>query len=304
MYTRPAVARGVGDARGALTTPPIFTHHLGLAHTWTISLHTHTHTHTPAVLSPRHEDRCHSLPPLGLHSTFAGSLTRGPPAHRTPLSAAPILMSQRRCHLLLLCCAVPLLLARSAPSPPPSPSLDAAARERASTALRYAVDIGDEAKVEAAIQAGANVNDLGSNQQPPLVMASLAGHAGIIKLLLAAGADTTIGEGSGYTPLHAAAYQGQAEAVKVLLESGVKPEFHSDGAFTEGRRRRGSRGARQLERSPHAHAHWSARSSLSSPSSLLPSCRLPSTAPSMLGARTKVCRHDSGLSGLWRALRS
>ena len=46
--------------------------------------------------------------------------------------------------------------------------------------------------------------------QTPLVFASLGGQEEAVRQLLAAGADTAIGESGGYTPLHASAYQGRA----------------------------------------------------------------------------------------------
>jgi len=67
--------------------------------------------------------------------------------------------------------------------------------------------------------------------QTPLMMAVLMGKTQAVKLLLKAGADTTIGEKDGYTPCHGAAFQGRPEVMKMLLEHGLPctTDRHKDG---------------------------------------------------------------------------
>ncbi|EAQ92988.1 hypothetical protein CHGG_01223 [Chaetomium globosum CBS 148.51] len=57
----------------------------------------------------------------------------------------------------------------------------------------------------------------------PLACASMAGHAGLVEILLAKGADPTSGANDGMTPLHLAARHGQAPVVHLLLGAGVDP---------------------------------------------------------------------------------
>jgi len=56
---------------------------------------------------------------------------------------------------------------------------------------------------------------------PPLVVASLAGHADIVGLLLERGADIEIRNKHGLTALHAAAYAGNLDIVKLLVSKGA-----------------------------------------------------------------------------------
>ncbi|KAH6650436.1 ankyrin repeat-containing domain protein [Chaetomium tenue] len=57
----------------------------------------------------------------------------------------------------------------------------------------------------------------------PLAYASMNGHAHLVELLLAKGADPTSGASDGMTPLHLAARHGQAAVVHLLLGAGVDP---------------------------------------------------------------------------------
>ena len=66
--------------------------------------------------------------------------------------------------------------------------------------------------------------------QSPLMNAVLSGNTGAVKILLAAGADTSIAEQDGYTPMHGAGFQGRAEIAKLLIEHGLNPsDRHKDG---------------------------------------------------------------------------
>jgi ankyrin repeat protein len=72
------------------------------------------------------------------------------------------------------------------------------------------------------VYAGANVRAVTRlGGFTPLLMASERGYAGVIDVLLKAGADPKIATSSGTTPLMFAAASGQTEAVRLLLDKGV-----------------------------------------------------------------------------------
>lgn len=136
----------------------------------------------------------------------------------------------------LLTISVDAAAAKSTGKKPKSKSKSAGSRfedaDAATIGLNAAVDKGEVETVLDAIAAGARINEIGNPQtgQTPLMFASLIGEAEIVKILLKAGADPTIGEKDGYTPLHGSAFQGRVEATKVLLAHGNVPnEAHKDG---------------------------------------------------------------------------
>jgi len=68
------------------------------------------------------------------------------------------------------------------------------------------------------IRQRANVNELDTNQDAPLVIAAYKGHVEIVKMLLEAGADVTaVDPEMKATALHAATYAGRTEAAKLLI---------------------------------------------------------------------------------------
>lgn len=71
----------------------------------------------------------------------------------------------------------------------------------------------------------------GSSGYCPLHYAAREGHADIVQLLLAAGADPNAATRAGRaTPLHRAAYTGSAAVVRLLLSGGADPTARdSDG---------------------------------------------------------------------------
>ena len=108
----------------------------------------------------------------------------------------------------------------------------------ATLALHAAARSGDVAAAKAAINAGAEIDDVslaGPSGQSPLMAASLGGHSALVSALLDAGADARVSEKDGYTPLHGAAFQGRAETARVLLAAGpnrVPHEAHAgDGIW-------------------------------------------------------------------------
>mmetsp|Transcript_38339 Transcript_38339/g.92739 ORF Transcript_38339/g.92739 Transcript_38339/m.92739 type:complete len:205 (-) Transcript_38339:187-801(-) len=75
-----------------------------------------------------------------------------------------------------------------------------------------------------------NINVKGKGGQTPLMFAVLSGRDQAVKVLLEAGADTTIGEKDGYTPMHGAGFQGRAAIAKLLVDHGLDPfDTHKDG---------------------------------------------------------------------------
>ncbi len=87
------------------------------------------------------------------------------------------------------------------------------------TALMNAVNKNDAAAVRRLIAEGANVDELDSGGDAPLVIAAYKGYAEITQLLLEAGASVAaVDPGMKATALHAAAYAGRVETAKLLVE--------------------------------------------------------------------------------------
>jgi ankyrin repeat protein len=85
-----------------------------------------------------------------------------------------------------------------------------------------AVQKDDPAAVKRLIDEGADVDELDSNGDAPLVMAAYLGHSKIVHLLLEAGADVAAVDPSmKATALHAASYAGRTEAAKLLIDYGI-----------------------------------------------------------------------------------
>lgn len=80
---------------------------------------------------------------------------------------------------------------------------------------------GDVEGAKHLLDQGVNVAEPDSAGDPPLVLAALAGHAGIVVVLLERGANIEVRNKSGLTALHAAAYGGNLEVVKLLVAKGA-----------------------------------------------------------------------------------
>lgn len=63
----------------------------------------------------------------------------------------------------------------------------------------------------------------GAGGQTPLMMAVLQGKVEMVKVALAADADTTIGENDGYTAVHGASFQGRPKIMEMLIAHGLDP---------------------------------------------------------------------------------
>ena len=89
-------------------------------------------------------------------------------------------------------------------------------------ALAAAVAFGDAKIVRSAIASGVDVNLVGRNGVPPLVLAAAKGLQELVVLLLDAGADPKLADrNGGMTALHAAAMHGLSDACAKLLERGA-----------------------------------------------------------------------------------
>ena len=80
--------------------------------------------------------------------------------------------------------------------------------------LHFACHDGDVARAQAAIDAGADVND---GEGAMLTSAAAKGNPEVTRLLLEHGADADRTNDLGYTPLHYAAQRGYLEVVRLLL---------------------------------------------------------------------------------------
>ncbi len=90
------------------------------------------------------------------------------------------------------------------------------------TALHWAAYREDVEMARVLIQAGANVNAANRLKAvTPLLIASNAGNAAMIELLLKSGADASLANTTGTTPLMLAAASGKVDAVKTLLDHGA-----------------------------------------------------------------------------------
>ena len=90
-----------------------------------------------------------------------------------------------------------------------------------STALHWAVELGDPAAVALLLKAGANPKALNRYGVPPLLVAVASGNAGVTRLLLNAGADANTVAAGGETALMAASRSGNVDVVKALLAGGA-----------------------------------------------------------------------------------
>lgn len=99
------------------------------------------------------------------------------------------------------------------------------------TALHYAAYFGQEDAARILIERGAEVEVVARSESihvTPLHSAAAGSHAGIVKLLLEAGADPNAAQDGGYTPLHSAANNDDRVSVEALLEAGADPARAND----------------------------------------------------------------------------
>ncbi|OKK08434.1 hypothetical protein AMK26_05360 [Streptomyces sp. CB03234] len=100
--------------------------------------------------------------------------------------------------------------------------------------LFEAVHGGDEDAVVRLLRAGVPAEATDEDGQTALYLAAVSDHAGIVRLLLAAGAHPGCGsgEGAGDLPLCGAACGGHTGAVRALLAAGARPDQREEFGFT------------------------------------------------------------------------
>ena len=103
------------------------------------------------------------------------------------------------------------------------------------TALHLAAFLGEEEAAKILLERGAEVNLVARNASihvTPLHSAAAGSHPGIVKLLLAHGADPNAAQDGGFTPLHSAAQNDDRESAEALLEAGADPALKTDEGKT------------------------------------------------------------------------
>ncbi|MCG8340757.1 MAG: ankyrin repeat domain-containing protein, partial [Cytophagales bacterium] len=104
--------------------------------------------------------------------------------------------------------------------------------ENGDTPLFKAIKEGRVARVEDALDKGADVNLVDSDNQTPLHCAAAGGYAEIVQMLLAQGAPVDAQDSKKQTPLHCAAAGGYAEIVQMLLDEGADHTAEDDNGKT------------------------------------------------------------------------
>ncbi|MFF8846869.1 ankyrin repeat domain-containing protein [Streptomyces sp. NPDC015127] len=101
-------------------------------------------------------------------------------------------------------------------------------------ALFAAVYDGDDDAVVRLLRTGVPTESLGEDGQTPLYLAAVEGEPGIVRLLLAAGADPdrASGPGNDDLPLCGAAVGGHTDVVRALLAAGATPDRRELLGFT------------------------------------------------------------------------
>ena len=100
--------------------------------------------------------------------------------------------------------------------------------------LALAAFFGHAEAVPLLLERGADVGARGTGaiRTTALEAAAASDHAGIVRLLLDAGANPASAQPGGFTPLHAAAQNRNRELYELLLERGADPEARTDGGLT------------------------------------------------------------------------
>jgi ankyrin repeat protein len=87
--------------------------------------------------------------------------------------------------------------------------------------LHDAAKEGEVDKAKQLLDQGAALAEPDQAGEPALLIAALAGHAGVVALLLDRGTDIHIRNEGGLTALHAAAFGGHLDVVELLIERGA-----------------------------------------------------------------------------------
>ena len=96
---------------------------------------------------------------------------------------------------------------------------EAVGAARGTTALHVASKRGYAGIVKGLLAAGADVGKANDDGYTPLHEASERGHTQVVRALISAGADVDKTRDGGFTPLHAASKQGHVEVVRALISA-------------------------------------------------------------------------------------
>lgn len=100
------------------------------------------------------------------------------------------------------------------------------AKDKSGEALFYAAAKGETTEVQRLLRAGTNPNGVTKDQQHVALSAAAGwGHIGIVRLLLAAGAEVNLREENGETALYSAVSRDHYEIVELLLAAGADPNL-------------------------------------------------------------------------------
>ena len=89
--------------------------------------------------------------------------------------------------------------------------------------LQDAVKAGDVGRVQAALSAGADINETDIYQGTPLHMAARINGTAVATLLIERGMKVDVRDSKGRTPLMIAAISGKTEVAELLLRTGADP---------------------------------------------------------------------------------
>ena len=113
---------------------------------------------------------------------------------------------------------------------------DAGAAYRETHALLFAAGEGDAAAVAALLAGGADVNQRSTDGETPLHVAGIRGNPAVVAHLLEHGAEvdarTPKGQTLHMTPLMWAAFGGHAEMVELLVAHGADPAAADESGLT------------------------------------------------------------------------
>ncbi len=98
------------------------------------------------------------------------------------------------------------------------------------TALHFAAFFGDGPTAGLLLERGAEVDALGRGWMTGTALHSAASgrNAGVVALLLGAGADPNARQAGGWTALHGAAHNGDVRTAGLLLDAGADPTARND----------------------------------------------------------------------------
>jgi uncharacterized protein (TIGR02145 family) len=95
-----------------------------------------------------------------------------------------------------------------------------------------AASAGDTLMIRKLLDVHADINEKGSSNMTPLMIASFFGKTDVVEILLRAHANTNLQSGSGLTALMIASQKGHSDIVQLLLNAGAKKNLKSSSGTT------------------------------------------------------------------------